>query len=55
MSKSKPKNKSCFRYGKPLFISFMKELEEQLYQNGQFKTSTSYRCAQISLRKYLQT
>lgn len=53
MSKNKPKSSSCFKHRKPLFISFMKELEGILYQNGQFKTSTSYRCAQISFGKYL--
>ncbi len=54
MSKSNSRKTSCLRYGKPLFIPFIMELEHLLYQNGQFKTSTSYRCARISFGKFLQ-
>lgn len=52
-SKKKPENAPYTRHRKPSFFSFMKEVEEQLCQNGQFKTATSYHCTQTSFKRFL--
>ncbi len=47
--------KGSKRSGKKFFMAFMRELEDQLVENGQMKTSLSYRCTRNSFVRFLET